>query len=119
MSAALSPERELLTAVYAAFNARDVDAVLAVMHADVDWPNGWEGGRVTGHAGVREYWLRQWESIDPRVTPLGISVEADGRTAVAVHAVVRERGGALLFDGTVTHVYTLAEGLIRRMDIRP
>jgi hypothetical protein len=29
----------LLKKAYAAFNARDVEAVLAVMHADVDWPN--------------------------------------------------------------------------------
>lgn len=119
MSARLSPAEQLLAATYAAFNARDVDAALATLHPDVDWPNGWEGGRVSGRAEVRAYWLRQWESLDPRVTPVGFSVEADGRTAVAVRAVVRERGGALLFDGTVTHVYTLAEGLIRRMDIRP
>ena len=36
----------LLEGIYAAFNARDVDAVLAAMHADVDWPNAFEGGRV-------------------------------------------------------------------------
>ena len=48
-------ERDLLTRTYAAFNARDVDAVLAVMHSDVDWPNGMEGGRVRGHAGMRDY----------------------------------------------------------------
>ena len=39
----------LLERTYAAFNARDVDAVLAMMHAEVDWPNGMEGGRVHGH----------------------------------------------------------------------
>jgi uncharacterized protein YbjT (DUF2867 family) len=32
--------------LYASFNARDVDAVLAATAADVDWPNAWEGGRV-------------------------------------------------------------------------
>jgi hypothetical protein len=40
--------RERLQATYAAFNARDIDAVLAQMTADVDWPNAWEGGRVQG-----------------------------------------------------------------------
>jgi len=39
-------DHDLLTNVYSAFNARDVDAVLAAMSVDVDWPNGWEGGRV-------------------------------------------------------------------------
>jgi hypothetical protein len=41
--------QELLIRTYRAFNARDVDAVLAAMHEDVDWPNGWEGGHVHGH----------------------------------------------------------------------
>jgi hypothetical protein len=34
-------EREpRLRSLYAAFNARDVDAALAVMTPNVDWPNG-------------------------------------------------------------------------------
>ena len=41
---------ELLRHMYAAFNRREIDTVLAAMHPDVDWPNGWEGGRVHGHA---------------------------------------------------------------------
>jgi hypothetical protein len=52
----MAGERELLTRAYAAFNARNIDAVLAAMHPDVDWPNGWEGGRVRGHPQVRDYW---------------------------------------------------------------
>ena len=62
--------QDLLTRTYRAFNARDIDAVLAVMHPEVDWPNGMEGGRVRGHAAVREYWTRQWTMIDPHVEPL-------------------------------------------------
>jgi hypothetical protein len=50
----MSDMRELLTRAYTAFNARDIDAVLSLMHPDVDWPNAWEGGRVVGHAGVRD-----------------------------------------------------------------
>jgi hypothetical protein len=60
----MSDMRELLTRAYTAVNARDIDAVLSLMHPDVDWPNGWEGGRVVGHAGVREYWTRQWAVIE-------------------------------------------------------
>jgi len=33
---------DLFVKTYAAFNARDIEAVLAVLHPDVDWPNGWE-----------------------------------------------------------------------------
>jgi ketosteroid isomerase-like protein len=38
-----------LRRAYEALNARDIDGALALMHPDVDWPNGWEGGRVHGH----------------------------------------------------------------------
>src|SRR5215203_5116409 len=40
--------RELLRRAYAAFNARDIDAVLSMVHPDVAWPNGMEGGYVYG-----------------------------------------------------------------------
>ena len=49
---------DLLTKSYAAFNARDIETALALMHADVDWPNGMEGGRVIGHDEVRQYGTR-------------------------------------------------------------
>jgi ketosteroid isomerase-like protein len=42
-----------LRATYAAINARDIDAVLAGMTPDMDWPNAWEGGRVAGHEALR------------------------------------------------------------------
>ncbi|MGH9204759.1 MAG: nuclear transport factor 2 family protein [Vicinamibacterales bacterium] len=66
---AIATQRRLLMNADAAFNARDLDAVRAVMHPKVDWPNGWEGGRVHGHAGVRNYWTRQWGAIEPHVEP--------------------------------------------------
>lgn len=47
--------RELLAAAYEAFDVRDMDAVLAMMHPDVDWPNGMEGGRIRGRSDVRDY----------------------------------------------------------------
>lgn len=32
-------DHDLLTKAYGAFNARDIDAALWMMHPDVDWPN--------------------------------------------------------------------------------
>jgi hypothetical protein len=113
----LPSEQELLNAAYAAFNARDVDAALATLHPEVDWQNGWEGGRVRGHAAVRAYWRRQWESISPHVTPTRFSTDERGRTVVEAHSVVRDRSGQVAFDGMITHIFTLEGGLIRRMDI--
>jgi ketosteroid isomerase-like protein len=44
---------ERVRRLYAAFNARDLDAVLDQLAEDVSWPNAWEGGRVNGRAAVR------------------------------------------------------------------
>jgi hypothetical protein len=110
--------RELLTAAYQAFNARDVETVLAMLRPDVDWPNGMEGGRVHGRDNVREYWKRQWATLNPRVEPLRFETDKTGRTVVDVHQVVRDLAGNILVDQVVQHVYTVQNGLIERMDIR-
>lgn len=108
----------MLRRVYEAFNRREIETVLAVMHPDVDWPNGMEGGRVSGTAAVRDYWKRQFEVLDPQVEPQNFTTEADGRIAVDVHQVVHERSGKLLVDHMVQHVYEIRDGLIRSMEIR-
>jgi ketosteroid isomerase-like protein len=107
---------DLLRRAYAAFNARDLDAALALMHPDVDWPNAIEGGRVVGRPDVRAYWERQFETIDPHVEPESFAEEG-GRIAVGVHQVVRTPDGELLADQRVRHVYTVRDGLIERMEI--
>jgi ketosteroid isomerase-like protein len=112
----MDPET-LLRGMYSAFNARDIDGVLAAMAEDVDWPNGWEGGRVHGHAAVRDYWTRQWAAVDSSVEPLSFTEDEQGRIAVEVHQTVRDLEGKLLSEGRVTHVYTLRDGLVTRMDI--
>src|ERR1700685_4129178 len=80
----------LLKRAYEAFNARDIDAALAAMHPDVEWPNGMEGGTVHGHIGVREYWTRQWGILDPYVEPKSFNLDETGRVVVEVQQVVRD-----------------------------
>ena len=69
---------ERLRSLYQAFNARDVDTCLAAMTPDVDWANGWEGGRVVGREAVRAYWERQWAAIDSTAEPTSVSERPDG-----------------------------------------
>ncbi|MBI5106894.1 MAG: nuclear transport factor 2 family protein [Solirubrobacterales bacterium] len=107
----------LLRRAYAAFNERDVDRALALMQPDVDWPNVLEGTRALGQHGVRQYWTRQFQDIDPHVEPEVFTKLPDGRVAVDVHQLVRDLEGAVLSDGRVRHVYTIREGLIARMDV--
>ena len=111
-------DHDLLIRTYNAFNARDLDAVLAFMHPDVDWPNGWEGGRIHGHEGVRDYWTRQWASINPHVEPVSIVPDELGRAVVKVHATVRDLTGGVLSEGIVEHIYSIEGGLIKSMEIR-
>jgi hypothetical protein len=115
----LSHRQRRLEELYAAFNRRELPTLLAAMTPDVSWPNGWEGGVVHGHDEVTAYWTRQWAEIEPSVLPTGFRVEPDGRIAVTVHQVVRNRAGETLADQTVTHVYRFAGDLVAQMEIRP
>lgn len=115
---AISSEIALLRRVYAAFNRREIETVLADMHPDVDWPNGWEDGRVHGTDAVRDYWTRQFAELNPNVEPVAITQENDGRIAVEVHQVVHDKSGKLVADQTVYHVYEIRDGFIRSMEIR-
>lgn len=111
-------ERELLTFIYAAFNRRDIDAILPKMHPEVKWPNGMEGGWVHGHEGVRAYWTRQWGMIDPHVEPTDFEAADHGTISVHVHQVVRDLAGTVLLDRMVQHIYSIEGGLIQGMEIR-
>jgi ketosteroid isomerase-like protein len=64
---------ERIADAYAAFNQGDIDRALSVMHADVEWENGMEGGFVRGHDAVRSYWTRQWQVLDPTVEPIALT----------------------------------------------
>lgn len=109
--------KEVIARIYAAFNARDTDGALALMSETVSWPKASEGGRVVGKEAIRAYWGRQWQEFDPRVEPLDVLDKGFGGVHVRVHQVVRDLRGEVLFDGEVWHVYTLADGLIERMDL--
>jgi len=111
-------EHSILEKAYAAFNARDIDAVLTMMHPEVDWPNGWEGGRVHGNDGVREYWTRQWSVIDPHVQIVRFLPDPSRRTIVDVQSVVRDQAGNVIANEIVRHAYLIENGLIRSMEIR-
>ena len=107
----------LITIIYRAFNRRDIDTVLAAMHPDVDWPNGWEGGRIYGREGVRDYWERQRSAIDPHVEPTEISTDESGRVVVRVQSTVKDLAGNVISEGEMKHLYKMEGGLIKSMEI--
>lgn len=117
MTEEMVKNQALIKNAYAAFNARDIDAILQVMQPDVQWPKAWEGGYANGHVEVRAYWERQWKEIDPTVTPVGFRERENGTLEVEVHQLVKDLKGTILFDGKVFHVYVINDGLLQKMDI--
>ena len=108
----------LIAEVYSAFNQRNIDGALARMKESVSWPKASEGGRVVGKEEIRSYWTRQWKEFDPHVEPLEVIDHEGGPTEVKVHQLVKSLGGDVLSDSEVWHVYTIANGLIERLDLK-
>ena len=108
----------LIAQAYSAFNQRNVDGALALMSENVSWPKASEGGRVVGKEEVRAYWTRQWMEFDPHVEPIEVIDREGGKTDVKVHQLVKSLSGDVLSDSEVWHVYTIANGLIERMDLK-
>lgn len=112
-----SQYEDLIMKAYSAFNARDIDTALSTFHPNVEWPKAFEGGYVSGHDEIRKYWTRQWTEINPRVEPIEYNERGDGRLEISVQQTVKDLQGNSLFDGIVKHIYTVQDGLFRRMDI--
>ena len=109
---------EALRETHRAFNDRDIDSVLSLMHPEVDWPNAWEGGRVRGKDAVRHYWTRQFAAISSQVEPGSFTDEPDGAVTVDVHQVVHDaKSGDLLTDSRVRRRYWFDDGLVTKMDV--
>ena len=109
--------QNLIKKAYSAFNSRDIDTALSTFHPEVQWPKAFEGGYVSGHDDIRKYWTRQWTEINPHVEPIGFNERKNGTLEVMVHQTVKDLEGKLMFDGTVKHIYSIQDGLLKRMDI--
>lgn len=110
-------KQSLINNAYTAFNARDIDAILKVMHPEIKWAKAWEGDYANGHEEVRAYWLRQWKEINPKVNPVDFREREDGTFEVLVDQLVKDLDGAILFEGKVIHVYVINNDLLQQMTI--
>ncbi len=110
--------QELIAHAYSAFNRRDIDAILVLMSEHVSWPKASEGGRVVGKQEIRDYWTRQWAEFDSRVDVLEVVDGEAGKIDVKVHQLVKTLSRDVLSDSELWHVYSIANGLIERMDIK-
>jgi len=104
----------LLSDLYRAFNRRELDRVLSALSPSVRWPNVLEKTELCGHAAIRSYWLRQLETIEPRVEPVEFE-ERQGGVAVRVRQVVTVKATGQVTESNVTHTYAFDDGLVTSM----
>ena len=109
--------REILEALYEAYNRRDVPAMVAALDPGVEWFDQLEGAPIKGRDAVGAYWTAQFEVMRPEVTPVAFDTLSDGRVVVTAAQSMRRPDGRVWANERVTHVITFGDdGLIRRMD---
>ncbi len=100
----------------AAFNKRDFDAVLALLHPEVSWPNLVEGGRIRTRAAIRAYWDDQLAIIGVLLDPHELVVLGDNVTLL-LHQTILDLDGVVIAELRVRGRFELKEGLIVRFDV--
>lgn len=108
----MSSNQQFLQKLYDAFNKAELETIISVMHPNVKWANGVEGGFVYGRDAVREYWTNQYKVIQVQLETLKFETDENDRNIVTVHQIVRDLQGNLLADTTVEQIFTLENGLI-------
>ena len=113
----MSSNQQFLQNLYEAFNKGELETIISVMHPDVKWANGVEGGFVYGRDAVREYWTNQYKVIQVQLEILKFEMDEKNRNVATVHQIVRDLQGNLLADATVQQIFTIEDGLISLYEI--
>lgn len=100
-----------------ALDTKDVDAVMALLHSDVDVTDQLNGDRrLRGAAEVRAYYVWAFTLINVENTPTAFHPRPDGGMEVRIHQHVTSLDGALWHDGPVDYSFDFQDGLILRLD---
>ena len=109
--------RVLLLRAYLAYNAQDLERLLALVSDDVDWPDD-DGGRTHGRTALSAYWAGQWQRVRVNDHPVAFQQLDDGRICVHVEQVVRALDGSVVSTAEVTHLHQVAGARIERLEIQ-
>lgn len=112
----MDARRRLILRFYEALDANDVDAVMALVHPDADFPNQLDGDRLKGAAAIRAYYERAFGMISAESTPLTFQAGPDNSLEVRVHHHVTSLDGGLWADEPVDYRFQFRDGLIARCD---
>ncbi len=102
--------------LYERFNARDVDGIFELLHAEVEWVNEPKDIHVHGLDELHVVWTRQKGTAIVHFDVTSVTPKENG-FFVVVQEKVWTHEKELLFDGPVGHDYTLKEEKIIRCDI--
>jgi uncharacterized protein len=111
----MSDVAELLRGAYQAFSRGEFEAVVDLLHPDVEWvppPSSLDPRPLRGREAVREYLSPNFFE-DQSAEPLEI-VEDGNRVLVVARVRARGRGSGIEIDQTVYHLFTIVDGLAVR-----
>jgi ketosteroid isomerase-like protein len=114
----MSELADRLRDAYEAFNRGDVDAILDLLHPDIEWvppPTSLEPQPLRGREAVREYLAPNFfesQAVEPLET-----IEEGNRLLVAAHVRARGRGSGVELDQTAYHVLTIEEARVVRFEV--
>jgi uncharacterized protein len=105
---------EALRRGYEALNRGELDAVLELVHPDIEWAPGQDAPEAGQFRGREEFvgFLTSWtESFDEfRVEPEDIVVEGDS-AVVVVRQSGRGHGSGIALDIRTVHAWTIRDGV--------
>lgn len=110
--------RNIIGKVYQAFNNKNIEMILSLLHTSAQLPGGWNGEVVEGHDELRDFLSTQWLVITLNVKPLSIKQNGEGNVEATVHEVIKDTEGKITRDEIVRHVYTFEDDLIKRLIVQ-
>jgi len=114
----MSAASDLIGRLHDALNRRDLDAAMAQIHPQARFKDYLDGGEVEGHAAVREFYQRLFDTIAPDLDLIALKALPDGRIQADIQSSVRARGGQLWSDTRVVAVYQITDGLISSVELQ-
>lgn len=105
----------LLVALFDALDRQDIDATMATFHPQAHMPDGLEDTSLSGLAEIRAYYLRQFATVRIDYALMSTRHLADDSLEALVHVLVRGLGGGFWWEGPVTVLCQIKDGLIIEM----
>lgn len=113
----MDPRETIVLALYEAFDRKDVPAMVATLHPDASWHNMLGPDRLEGAEVIGRMWAEQITRFEVQVSPIALTLEADGSLLAEAYFVIRGINGRLFTEEKGTQRYRFRDGLIVWMEL--